>query len=118
MKKSKEQVLAEKMVEAVADIRFQDSLLALEINRQPPQIQRRIMKLFLTLVKFWGVDWKYENYHLKDNDTVEISETIDTILLQDGAGKSLIDGYQPPVVEWYSTKEQAVNLNEYNYQRD
>lgn len=114
MKKSSEIKIAEQLVEAVADVRFQDSIFAMEINRQPPKIQRRIMKLFLTLVKFWGVDWKYENYHLKDNDTVEVSETIDSLLLQDGTGKSLIDGYEPPVVEWYSRKEQVVKLDEFN----
>lgn len=114
-KKSKEQATAEKLVEAVSDIRFEDSIFALEINQQPPKIQRRIMKLFLTLVKFWGVDWKYENYHLKDNDTVEISEAIDTLFLHEGAGERLIDGYESPMVKWYSTKnEEVVKLDEYN----
>jgi len=116
MAKRDEEKAVERLVDSISDIRFQDSDFAMNVMKQPPNIQRRIMRLFLTMVKYWGVDYKYYNYHNKDNDTVEVSSVIDITVLDEGPGKDILDNYEPPVVQWsnYKYDETAVNLDDYN----
>lgn len=115
MAKRNEEKAVERLIDSISDIRFQDSDFAMNVMKQPPIIQRRIMKLFLTMVKYWGVDWKYENYHLKDEETVEVSSVIDFTVLDAGAGKNILDNYEPPSVKWSNKyEEKAIDLSEYN----
>lgn len=115
MAKRNEEKAVEKLVDSISDVRFQDSDFAMSVMKQPPVVQRRLMKLFLTLVKYWGVDWKYENYHLKDHETVEVASVIDITMLDYGPGKNILDNYEPPAVKWETKyREEAVDLSEYN----
>jgi hypothetical protein len=108
MKKSIEQKAVEQLSNAISDIRFEDSLFAMELQKQPPKVQRKMMKLFLTVCKFWGIDWKFDNHINKDMEVVQIAESISAHY-----GEAL-EECQSPVVEWYQTKqEEAVNLDEY-----
>lgn len=105
MKKSIEQKAVEQLSNAISDIRFEDSLFAMEVNRQSPRTQRRFMELFLAVCKFWGVDWKHDNHVGKDLQVTEIAEGISAQY-----GEAL-DECQSPVVEWYQTNGKAVKLD-------
>jgi len=108
MKKSIEMKAVEQLSNAISDIRFEDSLFAMELQKQPPKIQRKMMKLFLTVCKFWGIDWKFDNHINKDMEVVQLAESISAHY-----GEAL-DESQSPVVEWYQAKyEEAINLDEY-----
>jgi len=105
MKKSIEQKAVEQLSNAISDIRFEDSLFAMEVNRQSPKTQRRFMELFLTICKFWGIDWKHDNHTNKDLQVTQVAESISAHY-----GDSL-DECQTPMVEWYQTEEKAVKLD-------
>lgn len=114
MKKITEDKAVEKLVESIADIRFNDSTFALSVLKQPPRIQRRIMKLFLTMVRFWGVDHKYVYHIHKDDDTAEVAYHIDRTSIGPGSvAEQILDGSEPPVVEYNYNETEAVNLDNY-----
>jgi hypothetical protein len=116
MAKEAESKAVEKLVESIADIRFKDSSFAANVLKQPPNIQRRIMKLFLTLVRFWGVDHKYiYNIH-KDEDVAELAWHIDKNSMgTNSLGEQILDGKQSPMIEYYNNyyeEQEAIKLDE------
>jgi hypothetical protein len=102
--RSREQKAVDKLVDSIADIRFQDGNFAYMIMGQPPKVQRRFMRLFLHAIKYWAVDWKHENYHLKDEQSVQLAGLINTVVEDDPNFVAIIDKYEPPVVEWNNNK--------------
>ena len=78
--RSREQKAVDKLVDSIADIRFQDGNFAYMMMNQPPKVQRRFMRIFLHAIRYWAVDWKHENYHLKDEQTVQTAGMINTII--------------------------------------
>ncbi len=95
-----EEKVLNKLIDGVSDTRFQDSIFAMALNNQPPKEQRRVMKLFLTAVKFWAVDYKYSNYQLKDEDTIQTAEMINSLVLDENSPKNILDRKPPTSVEW------------------
>jgi hypothetical protein len=102
--RSKEQKAVDKLVDSISDIRFQDGNFAYMIMGQPPKVQRRFMRLFMHAVRFWAVDWKHENYHLKDEQTVQLAGTINQVIEDDPNFIAILDNYEPPVVQWSNNK--------------
>ena len=95
-----EEKVLNKLIDGVPDTRFQDSIFAMALKNQPPKEQRRGMKLFLTAIKFWAVDYKYSNYQLKDEDTIQTAEMINSLVLDEKTAINILDKEPPTSVEW------------------
>ncbi len=112
MKKSVEIKAVEQLSNAVADVRFEDSLFAMELHKQPVKVQRRVMKLFLTICKFWAIDWKFDNNTNKDEQVLLLSESINAT--HGDNIEKILDECQTPMVKYYNDNEGVVNLDEYH----
>lgn len=103
--RSREQKALDKLVDQIADIRFQDGNFAYTVMNQPPKVQRKLMRIFLHLIKYWAIDAKHFNYHLKDEETVQTAGLINTAIEGESAPERILDNYEPFVVNWSNDRE-------------
>jgi hypothetical protein len=103
--RSREQKAVDKLVDEIADIRFQDGNFAYTVMNQPPKVQRKLMRIFLHLVKYWAIEAKYYNYHLKDEETLQTASIINEAVEGEQAPERILDKYEPFVVNWSNENE-------------
>jgi 2C-methyl-D-erythritol 2,4-cyclodiphosphate synthase len=104
--RSREQKAVDKLVDEIADIRFKDGNFAYTVMNQPPKVQRRLMRIFLHLVRYWAIDAKHYNYHLKDEETLQTAEIINEAIEGEQASERILDNYEPLVVSWSNEHNQ------------
>jgi len=104
--RSREQKTVDKLVDEIADIRFRDGNFAYTVMNQPPKVQRKLMRIFLHLIRYWAIDAKYFNYHLKDEETLMTAEIINTAIEGEKPAERILDNYAPFVVERNNEQRQ------------